>query len=675
MKQFEKIFDYVPELKGRFNSFVVTEFDDSMTVEMQIRVLIKWIKKNIQLTNDMVDYLNEFIKNFDENLYKTVSDVLLIWLEDGTLEKIINETVFQDLNKRNEDVVDVGKFVTDRTGTKDAAKEIREAFEYAKKHNISKIHFPDGNYLIDSLGGFNFRNNEFAFELFDNCFIHGSNGAKLIYGDNMHRKTEQANGGGLFYINNGFNVTFENLRIDMNGSNNLQGAGMRYLTAYPLYFWNTSNVKVDSVKIENMSGRNGIVVGGRVDESFNSLFATITNCELYEGGTTINGNDLQDDFSFIYVDNDFSFVSNNICKNTNFPKRNSGGIELHGNYQVASNNKIFRCHPAFYVSNGIPSKRLNNIIVSDNFLSECNRGIYFYSSGDIHNVNIKGNIINLRWNPNNIIPTAVGILQPRPSNGLFTNSNYVKNLTISGNTFYETYETISQAVRGTGVLLNNVEYCNIENNTFYHLTGNCISFEGTPYGTKHVKIINNNMFDFCNNENPYNTNAISIDYSGSSITPPAQNYNLEHLYVSQNTCVGSNLKQLYFMYLNWNDGSVITNLKVINNELVNIQNKRGNKANLITFIGNEKTLSKTGFDILPSGLIMQWRMIYLNEPNVEMEVPIPVDNLKELFNVQVSSFSSSSEDSSVQITNVAKDKIKIRSKVAPQDVYVTWLGI
>ena len=129
------------------------------------------------------------------------------------------------------------------------------------------------------------------------------------------------------------------------------------------------------------------------------------------------------------------------------------------------------------------------------------------------------------------------------------------------------------------------------------------------------------------------------------------------------------------MYLNWNDGSVIKNLKVINNELVNIQNKRGNKANSITFIGNEKTLLKTGFDILPSGLIMQWRMIYLNEPNVEMEVPIPVDNLKELFNVQVSSFSSSSEDSSVQITNVAKDKIKIRSKVAPQDVYVTWLGI
>lgn len=97
MKQFDKIYGYPPELRGRFNSFITTEFDDSMTVEMQLRTLIKWIKKNIQLTNDMVDYLNDFIKNFDENLYQSVSDILNKWLIDGTITEILNEEIINQL--------------------------------------------------------------------------------------------------------------------------------------------------------------------------------------------------------------------------------------------------------------------------------------------------------------------------------------------------------------------------------------------------------------------------------------------------------------------------------------------------------------------------------------------------------------------------------------------------
>lgn len=89
MKKFDKIIGYPPELVGRINSFIVTEFDDSMTVEMQMRVLIKWIMKNIDLTNDMVDYLNEFIKNFDEKLYDTLWKVLDKWLDDGVITEII----------------------------------------------------------------------------------------------------------------------------------------------------------------------------------------------------------------------------------------------------------------------------------------------------------------------------------------------------------------------------------------------------------------------------------------------------------------------------------------------------------------------------------------------------------------------------------------------------------
>ena len=98
MKQFDKITGYPPELRGRLNSFIVTEFDDSMTVEMQMRVLIKWIMKNIDLTNSMVDYLNEFIKNFDEKLYKTVEDILNKWLQDGVFDDLVNHVLFPVFN-------------------------------------------------------------------------------------------------------------------------------------------------------------------------------------------------------------------------------------------------------------------------------------------------------------------------------------------------------------------------------------------------------------------------------------------------------------------------------------------------------------------------------------------------------------------------------------------------
>lgn len=89
LKHFNKIEGYPPELVGRLNSFIVTEFDDSMTVEMQIRSLIKWIKKNIKLTSEMVDYLNEFIETFDKKLYDTVSDILKEWKESGVFDDII----------------------------------------------------------------------------------------------------------------------------------------------------------------------------------------------------------------------------------------------------------------------------------------------------------------------------------------------------------------------------------------------------------------------------------------------------------------------------------------------------------------------------------------------------------------------------------------------------------
>lgn len=108
---------YPPEVVGRFNSFITTQFDDSLSVEMQMRSIIKWAIDNfkdmdqtyndfteyvvqenlnpfIQFLNDLIEYMNNFIETFDNKLTQSVIVKLNEWLDDGTLADIINNDVF-----------------------------------------------------------------------------------------------------------------------------------------------------------------------------------------------------------------------------------------------------------------------------------------------------------------------------------------------------------------------------------------------------------------------------------------------------------------------------------------------------------------------------------------------------------------------------------------------------
>lgn len=114
-----KVQSYPPELVGRFNSFIVTAFDDSMTVEMQLRTLIKWIKENIDVTmnaldnmeafkqdsmafqnhvkNTLVNLINEFTDKFDDNLKFETLEILNKWFEDGTLSDLVRDVINEEV--------------------------------------------------------------------------------------------------------------------------------------------------------------------------------------------------------------------------------------------------------------------------------------------------------------------------------------------------------------------------------------------------------------------------------------------------------------------------------------------------------------------------------------------------------------------------------------------------
>ena len=83
----------------RFENYLPTAFSSELTLLQKVNKIIQELIKNFELTNEMVDYLNNFIETFDEKLYQTLDDVVSKWLEDGVLTDLIREVI-------NEEVVD-----------------------------------------------------------------------------------------------------------------------------------------------------------------------------------------------------------------------------------------------------------------------------------------------------------------------------------------------------------------------------------------------------------------------------------------------------------------------------------------------------------------------------------------------------------------------------------------
>ena len=131
----ERVQSYPPELVGRFNSFIVTAFDDSMTVEMQIRTLIKWIKENIDVTmsaldnmeafkqdamafqnhvkDTLVNLINNFTDAFDDNLKAETLEILTNWFDDGLLSDIVRIAINEEVINARGDKETLGQRLDD----------------------------------------------------------------------------------------------------------------------------------------------------------------------------------------------------------------------------------------------------------------------------------------------------------------------------------------------------------------------------------------------------------------------------------------------------------------------------------------------------------------------------------------------------------------------------------
>lgn len=108
MKDYKKLgidnveMDY-RELRGIVNRthdrFSEINFDQSLSLLQKVNLLAEHFKIVLKDFQVVVDYLDDFIDKFDENLYKTVDDILNKWLQDGVIDGLVKELLEEYLSK------------------------------------------------------------------------------------------------------------------------------------------------------------------------------------------------------------------------------------------------------------------------------------------------------------------------------------------------------------------------------------------------------------------------------------------------------------------------------------------------------------------------------------------------------------------------------------------------
>lgn len=80
-----------PMYKEAYRNYPRTEYRNELLMDEEVSALFAYVSQIKNLTNEMVDYLNDFAEKFDAKLYNTVDAILKKWFEDGLISNIVEE--------------------------------------------------------------------------------------------------------------------------------------------------------------------------------------------------------------------------------------------------------------------------------------------------------------------------------------------------------------------------------------------------------------------------------------------------------------------------------------------------------------------------------------------------------------------------------------------------------
>lgn len=484
--------------------------------------------ENVQALNDRPN----------SNSGLTADQVKAVFDQAGSdIKTYINDTLTPELDSNsglNLGIFNLMSYGSLGNGTTDDAPSLRAAVAAISAAGGGKLIIPKPSvaYLLGSWDTTIASDSRYYIcNLPSNITIEGEGYNSLFkVKDNIYPTASMANYGvNVFGAFSKTNVKLSKIRIDFNGANNLQPATSNQHTFFGLKGMDSSYFEVSDCFFDNCPGANVLVFGGTGN------YLTIKNNTLNNGGRAITGNVNNTDFSFMYSEwTNSGFINNRIFQ-AGSPISYSGGIELHGSNSYTIGNYIKGCEPAIWIAS--TPNAIENIIVTNNEIVSCHRGIAFWRSGTLKKVIIANNIIGLKYY-SDMTGDRYCIGQPRPSDGVWggsvANGGVLDTITINDNILFGEDNVLTVGY-GYGIVLSSIKDVKIHDNQIDNLNGGSIYIQGSPYGLNMLSIKNNKLSNWGLNSGLFSHECIFFDFTGTSTTPAVSNFLENDILVEGNT--------------------------------------------------------------------------------------------------------------------------------------------
>ena len=264
----------------------------------------------------------------------------------------------------------------------------------------------------------------------------------------------------------------------------------------------------------------------------------ITNNVIRNGGTSIPGNKFQDDYSAIYSCAELTNVTGNKISNDIYPFANSGAVEIHNSDSVVANNIFEKCQPAIYICSDFSDQTVARVVVHNNQINHCNRGIFFDGKGDFARIEISDNYFLMnKFQVNSKFSLAAAIQTRRTDSLVYDYTQRINNLRVTGNEMTEEFAVIPDKASSCFARIASIHGAVFQNNRIAHITGSAIVLMGSPFGMKDVFFVDNEFRNFGLNSSPYGHAAIDLYFSGSSLQPLAPAFDADNLGFFNNSFV------------------------------------------------------------------------------------------------------------------------------------------
>jgi len=140
-----------PIIIQRYESYLPTAFDESMTLVEKMNKIIQYLNSMGLLVNSVVEQWNEVMEwVMNDGLNEAVADKLNEWLNDGTINNIINEQIFGELNQKVDNLlINLNQRAVRMTDYYDANIDtVNEAMIEFLKTQYKTVYIPYGTHNV-----------------------------------------------------------------------------------------------------------------------------------------------------------------------------------------------------------------------------------------------------------------------------------------------------------------------------------------------------------------------------------------------------------------------------------------------------------------------------------------------------------------------------------------------